>query len=299
MKKLLLVLLAASMIAVPLSACGDNNDTSATSSLSAEDITSAQIITDKQSYNIGDTIKCAVKLPLGNVTACKLVVVPSYMSLSDNLKDNKAIIVLKDFISVSEDVDIQISDNWFAGDCDIRLVSEDGVVALCTLTIADEHSIYGAPQSVAFNNSYIKTDPENIYMSGLRLTAKRSAQTADMDINDIGYAVKLRIDGGKWTNPIAIDKKYILHDDKKDIDKISVISMSKAKNGIATLREIKELSDIFAEFEDILEVTVPSPGNNGIPYVDTTAHSVEVSLCYNIDGANSPFACPIAIGKGF
>ncbi len=299
MKRLLLVLLAASLIAVPMSACGSDDDTSAISSLSAEDITSAHVSVDKDSYNIGDTVKCAVKLPSGNVTACKLVVMPSYISLSESIKNNKAIIVLKDFISVSEDVDIPIKSNWFTGSCDIRLLSEEGVVAMCTFNITDENSLYGTPQDVAFNNSYIKTDPENIYMSGLRLTAKRSAQTANMDINDIGYAVKLRIDGGEWTNPIEINKKYILHDDEKDIDKISVISMSKAKNGIATLRDIKELSDVFAEFEDVLEVTVPSPGNNGIPYVDTTVHSVEVCLCYNIDGANSPFACPIAIGKGF
>ena len=299
MKRLLLIFIAASIMSVSMAACGDNvSGTSNTGIISNEDVTSAQVVTDKEAYNINDSVKCDVLLPKGNTTACKLLMTAAYTPLSDT--ENS--VVLKDSIKQSESIELTVDTSWYVGECELRLASDDGVVARSPIQITDENSTYGTPANLSFNNSYIKTEPENIYISDLRLIAERSGQLANTDIGDIDFAVKIRVDGSEWSEPIVIDRKYIKFDQKKDgkyVDKISVLAMGKAGNGIASLKKNDKISKIYDVFKDVLEVTIPSPGNNGIPYIDTTKHSVELCLCYYFDGAETSYTAPIAIGKGF
>ncbi|MCR5636794.1 MAG: hypothetical protein K6F76_06445 [Clostridiales bacterium] len=307
MKKLLLIFIAASIMSVSMAACGDNGSgTSNTGIISNEEVTSAQVVPDKETYNVNDTVKCDVLLPKGNTTACRLLMAAAYTPLSDT--ENS--VVLKDGITQSESVELSVDASWYVGECELRLASDDGVVARSPIQITDENSTYGTPQNLSFNNSYIKTEPENIYISDLRLIAERSFQldtatkssAGTLGTDKINFAVRIRIDGSEWSEPIMIDRKYVKFDQKKDgkyVDKISVLAMGKVGNGVASLKKNDKIAKIYDLFKDVLEVTIPSPGNNGVPYIDTTKHSVEICLCYYFDGVETSYTAPIAIGKGF
>ncbi|MDD5923938.1 MAG: hypothetical protein PUC88_04035 [Clostridia bacterium] len=299
MKKVILLIVAASMLALPMSACGngDNSGSTGNGITIDENVSKATIVTDKSEYSIGDSIKCDVMLPKGNSSVCKLVAVPSYLALSDIAHIESDASFVKAEISASESVEIVTDTKWRAGDYDLRLVSDGNTVAVYSFSVNDNNGKYGTPQAVIYKNNYVTTDPANVYISDLRVSVERSSQMAQSE--KLSYEVIMRVDGVEWSAPWKLPEKYVSYDKETKRDLLTILPMRKAQHGISSLRNNERIEDILPLFEEILETTVPSPGNNGIPYIDTTKHTVEVSVRYAVDGEETVFTTPCNIGMQF
>lgn len=299
MKKIIILLLSLLMLVFP-TACGNGeNDNSSKNSLT-DNVTVPEIITDKTEYNFGDSISVNVNIPAGNTTECTLIAVPEYLKLDDNGRMTSDSAYTQGKITQSTSLEFAFdNDKWFPCSYDLRLIANEQVVAKTTFSLIDNSSIYGMPEDVTLDNEHVPTEPENIYISKIKLSIPKSGKIASVDtaLPD-AYEVRVRLNGGDWSEIFKVNKKSSKAE-KDKVDTITIFSLDKYKNGLED-----NDNTVYNIFKDIIDVMHTNPADypNGRLYIDTTKHIIELQIRYSVDdvrygGDNTcHWSMPLVIG---